>query len=125
MITILLRRKLDTVIDVEVPRPLLEGNSHLPPRHVVLVAIDDSPDILIAERPAAGVDSIHVRRIKRFPALTHQEWSDAALHCRRAARRFGIAWRDPVPDAPHILPTLPAFAVKEGILKIVCLVSIP
>ena len=47
--------QLDAVIEVEVAHAGSERHIHLAARDVVVVAVDDGPDRLLPERPAAGV----------------------------------------------------------------------
>src|SRR5208337_4885317 len=49
----------------------------------------------------------------------------AALDGRDAARGFGVARVDADPDAPDVLPALPALAVEEGELQVIGLVRAP
>src|SRR5882757_2087372 len=113
------------MVQIEVAHSLLERNGHLPPLHVVFITIDDRPHCLIVQRPPTREDSIHVHRVKWLPLWANEEWRYSALHRRHPSCSLGIARSQLVPDSPHILPALPALAVKKSILQIVCFISIP
>ena len=119
------RLQLDTVVEIEVAHTGRERHVHLPPVDVIAGAVDDSPHRFVAERPAAGVDAVGVRGIERLPIGADQKWRHPALDGRHAARSLGVAGVDADPDAPHVLPALPADAVEEGELQVAGLVERP
>ena len=63
--------------------------------------------------------------IERLPLGADEERRNAALDGGDAARGFGVAGIDAVPDAPDVLPALPAHAVEEGELQVAGLVRVP
>ena len=52
------RLEFDAVIQIEVAHARLVGHGHLPAVHVIFIAVDDGPQGLIAQRPAAGEHAI-------------------------------------------------------------------
>ncbi len=117
--------QLNAVVDIEVAHAGLVGDGHLAPVYVVLVAVDDGPEGLVGERPAAGEDAVHVSRIEGLPVRADEEGREGALDGCHAAGGFAVARGDAVPNAPDVFPALPAFAVEEGVLQIVGLVAVP
>ena len=92
---------------------------------VVLVAIDDRPHRLLAERPPAGEHAEAHHRRERLPLAAYQKRRQRAFQHRHAAGRFGIARRDAVPDSPDVFPTLKADAVEERVLQVGGVIAIP
>ena len=113
------------MIEVEVAQSLRKRYVHLAAGDVITDAIDDGPHCLVSQRPAAGVDAVVAHRIKRFPLRAYQERRYAALDCGHTPRGLGVAWVDAVPDAPNVLPALPACAVEEGELQVAGVVLVP
>src|ERR1700679_1213544 len=113
------------MIEIEVARAGIGGHNRLRAADVVLVAVDDGPDSLIAKRPAAGIDAVVKHGVERLPVRTDEKGSNGALDGGDAARGLSSARRDAVPYAPYIFPALPAFAVEEGELQIIGLIAAP
>src|SRR5208283_1348592 len=122
---ILLGLQFESVIQIEVSYAILRSQLDLRTVDVVFVAVHDGPNGLLTQRPPAGEDSITQHGCKRLPIAADQEWRDRALDGCYTAGRLRISWRDPIPDAPDVLPTFPANAIKKGELQIICLVTIP
>src|ERR1700679_1159406 len=111
--------ELDSVIEIEVANARLGRHGDLPPSDVIFVAIHNSPDGLVAHRPAAREDAIEDHGIERLPSWTHEKRRNTTLDSCHAARCFAVARCDAIPNAPDILPTLPAHSVEECKLQIV------
>src|SRR5581483_6719281 len=109
-----LRTQLHAVIEVEVAHTRSIRYIHLASGDVVRCAIHDGPHGFFVKRPAARISAVVAHRIEWLPAGADEKGSDATLDRCDAARGFGVAWIDAVPDAPHVLPALPADAVEEG-----------
>ena len=103
-----LRLQLHAVIEVEVAHAGAEGHIHLPAVHVIAVAIDDGPDRIVAERPAAGEDAVVTHGIERLPIRADQERRDGALDGGDAARGFGVARVDADSRCPRCSPSSPS-----------------
>lgn len=76
-----------------------EEGAHLPLMDVVLVAVDDGPESLLCEGPAAGEDPVPFPPIAGLPSGADQKGSDAALDRGNATGGLLVARRDSVPDA--------------------------
>jgi len=92
---------------------------------VVFISINNCPNRFFTYRPTAGKYPKMKHRGKWFPVLTDEQRSNAAFDCRYATSSFAIPRRDSIPDAPYILPTLPANAVEKCELQVVGLVAVP
>src|SRR4029078_5903244 len=79
----------------------------------------------VAVRPATGVHTVVMHGIVRLPICAGQKGCNASLNGRYAPGCLGVARIDIDPDAPYIFPTLPTYAVEEGVLQIAGLVEIP
>src|ERR1700734_4539444 len=85
---------------------------------VVFITIDDGPNRVVSQRPAAREQFESQRREKRFPILADQERRDAPFQGSHASSGFGIAGGNTVPDAPYVLPALPPDSIEESKLQI-------
>src|SRR5690242_7204291 len=118
-----LRRELNAVIEIEIV-PIC-GHPHLRPGNVAVIPVDYGPDRLIRKRPVACKHAILKHRRVRLPSITHEEGRDRSLYGRNAPGCLTVAWRNAVPEAPDVFPTLPTDTVEESKLQVIRLVFVP
>src|ERR1700722_14088071 len=118
------RSNFHAVIEIEVTCALLEGNPQLVAFKAIFVPIDDGPDSLTFEWPAAREDAKIHGRVEGLPVGTHQKRGDASLKRCHSTGRFAVPRCDAIPDPPDVFPAFPADAVKERDLQIVRVVAI-
>src|SRR5438552_8502 len=62
---------------------------------------------------------------ERLPICAYEKRRETAFQSCDSPCRFSVPRRNPVPNSPDILPTLPPDAVKECELQVIRLVAIP
>jgi hypothetical protein len=91
----------------------------------VLSAIHDRPQRLACAREAArehaGLQCLLVRR----PVHADHQRRELPLNRRDPPQRFGVARRELIPDAPHVLPRGVTDPIEEHVLQIVVAVAAP
>src|SRR5215467_3965225 len=106
------------MIKIEVASPVLMPDVDLRSGDFVFISIDNRPDRGVPARPPAGENAVSSHRAVRLPIDATEKRCDAALHGCHPADSFRVARREAIPYSPDVLPTFPAFAVKERILQI-------
>src|ERR1700757_2219042 len=89
-IVLAFRCELDAVVQIKIVHTFLEWEFHLRAGYVVLVPIDDRPNRVVTEGPAARKYSEMLHGEERFPIFTDKEGSDAAFDGCNAARCLAI-----------------------------------
>ena len=93
--------------------------------NVVFRPVDERPQRPAHARELAGEHALLQRVEMRLPSVTGEQPGAAPLDCGNATHCLRVARRQPVPNAPDILPALEACAVEERVLEIIGMVDRP